>query len=284
MTQQRHPDQPAAWANQTDLLIGCFQRYRAALDSLPDESHRPLLVKPSFHRHLTFLTLLEGWGTVAETHLAFKLTNEINNFGQALQKLTAWESVLNSAEVNEKHELLIEFVIPLAIHVLNLPFALKNRFAFASMRLSDEVNQFGNSHPVHLERTSDEMKTPEWKLMWRYGAHWHACAGAKESVEKIVPNGSRRVGNIHAYRDRFVHRIPDYIGLGSLEKTSVERSERGWKVTTSNLPPLNLQDIVRDLIPAHEACIQAHAALCKLAEEHWQHLHPLLNSRRAPVI
>lgn len=44
----------------------------------------------------------------------------------------------------------------------------------------------------------------------------------------------------------------------------------------SNLPPLDLPEIVRELTPAHEACCQAHAELCALADEQWQHLRSLL--------
>lgn len=277
MTHQQHLDQPEAWARETELLANGFQRYRAALDALPHESHRPLVNKPSFHRHLTVFTPLDGWGTVAETHLGFMLTNEVNSFGQGLEKLAAWARVLDAADIDEKQELLLEFVIPLAAYVLNLPFALKNRFAFAAMRLSDEVNQLCNRAPVGLKRTSDDMNSPNWKDLWGYCTHWTTCRKVKKAVEKICLAGNSRVSRVDTYRDRFVHRIPHYIGLGILETTVVERSERGWTATTSNLQPLDLVEIVRELTPAHEACQQAHAELCALADEQWQHIHPLLD-------
>lgn len=281
MTNQ-HPDQPIAWALQTDLMADGFRRYRTALDALPPESRRPLVARPSFPRHLTFLTPLDGWGTVADTHLGFMLTNEVNSFGQSLEKLAAWARVLDAVGIGEKHELLLEFVTPLATYVLNLPFALKNRFAFAAMRLSDEANQLCSKVADGLERTSDDRRVPEWKVLWRYGAHWQSWAGVKKAVEDISPDGSNRVGRIEKYRDRFVHRIPHYIGLGILETTSVERRESGWTVTTSNVPPLDLFEIVRELIPAHEACRQAHAVLQELANEQWLHLCPWLD-RSTPI-
>lgn len=276
MTHQQHLDQPEPWAQKAELLAKGFKRYRAALDALPHESRRPLVIKPSFHRHLTFLTPLDGWGTVAETHLGFMLTNEVNSFGQGLEKLAAWARELDAADIGEKQELLLELVIPLAAHVLNLPFALKNRFAFAAMRLSDEVNQFCNREPERLERTSDDMKSPRWKDIWCYCAHWTRYPQVKNAVEKICLAGNSRVSRVDTYRDRFVHRIPHYIGLGMLETTSVEWDERRWTATTSNLPPLDLLEIVKELTPVHEACRQAHAELCALADEQWQHVHSLL--------
>lgn len=277
MTPPQHPDQPDAWAQQTELLANGFQRYRAALDALPQESSLPLVLKPSFHRHLTVFTPLDGWGTVAETHLGFMLTNEVNNFGQGLQKLAAWARVLDTANIDEKHELLREFVIPLAAHMLNLPFALKNRFAFAAMRLSDEVNQLCNRVPGGLARTSDDMNSPKWKNLWSYCTLWTKCPQVKKAVEKICLAGISRVSRVDTYRDRFVHRIPHYIGLGILETTVVQQKDRVWTVKTSNEPPLNLLEIVNELTPAHEACRQAHAELCSLADEQWEHIRPMLN-------
>jgi hypothetical protein len=277
MIHTQHLDQPAAWARETELLAEGFQRYRTALDALPHESSRPLVVKPGVQRHLTMFTPVDGWGTVAEAHLGFMLTNEVNIFGQGLVKLAAWARVLDAADIDEKHELLLEFVSPLAAQVLNLPFALKNRFAFAAMRLSDEANRLCNKGLKSLERTTDDMKAPKWDLLWRYGEPWTSCTRVQEAVEKIFPGGGKRVSLIDTYRDRFVHRIPRYIGLGILEKTLVERNERGWIVTTNNLPPLDLFEIVRELTPAHDACQQAHAALCALADEQWQHVRLLLD-------
>lgn len=253
-----------------------FQRYRTALNALPHESHRPLVIKPSFHRHLTVHTPLDGWGTVAETHLGFMLTNEVNSFGQGLEKLAAWAHVLEMSEIDEKHEPLLEFVMPLAAHVLNLPFALKNRFAFAAMRLSDEINRMCDMGAGELERTSDDLEAPKQDSLWRYVAPWKSCTQVKEAVKKITPGRKSRTSRPETYRDRFVHRIPHYIGLGILETTIAEWNDRGWTTKTSYLPPLDLLEIVRELTPAHEACCQAHAKLCALADEQWQHLRSLL--------
>lgn len=276
MTHQQHLDQPEAWAQQSEHLAKGFQRYRAALDALPHESRRPLVIKPSFHRHLTFQTPLDGWGTVAETHLGFMLTNEVNSFGQGIEKLAAWAQVLETSDIDEKHELLLEFVIPLAAHVLNLPFALKNRFAFAAMRLSDEVNRMCDIGTSGLKRTSDDLRAPEWDSLWRYVAPWTSCTRVKEAVEEIAPGGKSRTSRIETYRDRFVHRIPHYIGLGVLETTVAEWNDSGWTTSTSYMQPLDLLEIVRELKPAHNACRQSHAELCALANEQWQHIHPLL--------
>lgn len=234
------------------------------------------MIKPSFHRHLTIHTPLDGWGTVAQTHLGFMLTNEVNSFGQGLEKLAAWARVLETSDIDEKHELLLEFVMPLAAHVLNLPFALKNRFAFAAMRLSDEVNRMCDMGIGELKRTSDDLEAPKQDSLWRYVAPWKSCTRVKEAVKKITPGGKSRTSRTETYRDRFVHRIPHYIGLGILETTIAEWNDLGWTTKTSYLPPLDLLEIVRELTPAHEACRQAHAELCALADEQWQHLRPLL--------
>lgn len=275
----RPNDQPAAWSGQTHLLATGFQRYRAALDGLPASKRRSLIARPDFPRHLTFFTKFDAWCTAAETQVGFMLTNEVNMLGQSIEKLAAWQEVLNTAALDEKHELLQEFVIPLAIYALNLPFALKNRFSFAAMRLADEANQFISPVPVEITRTSDEMVSPKWEIMWRYGSHWNKWQSVKDAVEKIIPNSKNRKTRIESYRDRFVHRIPHYIGLGVFESTKLEQVDQGWKITVSQHPPIELDDIVDELTPVHAACRTTHAAMCELANEQWAALRFLMDGQ-----
>lgn len=270
MTDQTPMGQPAAWAKQTGILVQGLQDYRDALDMLPREQCRTLIEMPKLHRHLTYMTPLDGWGTVAETHLGFMLTNEINLLGQSLQRLSAWARVLVHADIEVKHELLYEFVISLAAQALNLPFALKNRFAFAAMRLSDEANQLTQKN-TDSEKTSDDTKSPKkWNAFWTYSKPWSGCAAVKEAVEKILPDSKNRNGPIETHRDRHAHRIPRYIGLGILESALVEWQEHKWTVSISQLPPIDLDEIVATLTPCHQASLVAHAKLCALAEEQWQ--------------
>lgn len=156
--------------------------------------------------------------------------------------------------------------------MLNLPYALKNRFAFAAMRMSDEANRICPNVAVELPATTDDSAAPKWNLLWAYVSLWKSCEGVRNSVDKITPAGRSRIGRIEAYRDRYVHRIPCYIGLGILESTAVEWNHRGWSATTSNSAPLDLIEIVKDLVPAHDACRKAHIELDGLANEHWQQL------------
>jgi len=278
MTHQQFVDQPEAWAQQTNLLSHGFEQYRTALDALPAEQHRPLVTKPSFHRRLTVFTLFDGWGTVAQTHLGYMLTNEVNSFGQGLQKLAAWACVLKTADTEVKHELLVEFVMPLATHALNLPFALKNRFAFAAMRLSDEANRISKNETCKLKKTSDDSKAPNtWNEFWNYGAPWSSCASVRGAVEEIFPDLKSRLRPIDTHRDRYVHRIPQYLGLGVLETASVEWDHNKWTVKRTELPALDLDEIVAVLTPYHQASLQAHAALCALANEQLQCIQVLLN-------
>ncbi|MCM2342102.1 hypothetical protein [Rhodoferax sp.] len=272
MTDQTPMGQPAAWAKQTGILVQGLQDYRDALDMLPREQCRSLIEMPKLHRHLTYMTPLDGWGTVAETHLGYMLTNEVNRLGQSLQKLTAWASILKRVDIEVKHELLYEFVNPLAELALNLPFAIKNRFAFAAMRLSDEANQL-TQNSYSLEKTSDDTEAPHrWNDFWTYSRPWNGCSAVKTAVEGILPDSKNRNGPIETHRDRYAHRIPRYIGLGILESALVEWQEHRWTVSISELPPIDLDGIVATLTPCHQACLDAHAKLCMLAAEQWQHI------------
>lgn len=176
---------------------------------------------------------------------------------------------------DEQLELVTEFIKPLAVYVLSLPFSLKNRFAFAAMRLSDEANRLCKRNSSSLTPTSDDMQSPSWSKMWNYSTEWSKHLALKVATEAICQAQDKRTGPVNAFRDRFVHRIPHYIGLGITERCVLERNGSRWTITNQNVAPVELADIVADLTPQHEAAMQSHMALVELVElvaEQWEHL------------
>lgn len=266
-----HPDQPQAWAQETQWLLGAFQRHRDALDALPAQACRPLIEIPSIARHLTWGTPLDVWATPAEVH-TWNLTNEVNAFGESIKKIDAWARIFDTFTRDEQVNLVTEFINPLAVYALSLPFSLKNRFAFAAMRLSDEANRLCGKNTPPLPSTSDDMNSPNIEKMWKYTSEWQRGSAMKSIAESICAMPKERAGPVHAYRDRFFHRIPHYIGLGVMERAVLKGNASGWTITNQDIQPVSLATIAADLTPQHEAAIQCHVALVELVAEQWEYL------------
>lgn len=264
-----HPEQPQAWAEETQWLISAFRRHRDALDALPDLANRPLVKIPAIARRQTFLRPLDVWATPAEVH-SLNLANAVNEFGQSIQKIDAWARIFETFTEDEQLHLVIEFINPLAVYALSLPFSLKNLFAFAAMRLSDEANRLCKNHLSQLTPTSDETQSPKWDKMWAYSTQWTKHLALKEATHDICQEQEKRTGPVNAYRDRFVHRIPLYIGLGMMECCVLQREKSMWTITNHNVAAVKLADIVAELTPQHDAAIRSHKALAELVTEQWE--------------
>lgn len=202
------------------------------------------------------------------------MTNEVNAFGQSVQKINAWARIFDTFTRDEQVNLVTEFINPLAVYALSLPFSLKNCFAFAAMRLSDEANRLCGKSTAQLTPTSDDMNSPGIEEMWKYTNEWRRGSEIKMKniAEAICSSPKERVGPVHAYRDRFFHRIPHYIGLGVMERAVLKGNASEWTITNQDLQPVSLATIAADLTPQHEAAMQCHAALVELVAEQWEYL------------
>lgn len=68
------------------------------------------------------------------------LANGINHLINLVARLAAWQKVIESPDLHEKNELLLEFVQDLASTALLTPYTIKARFYFAVAHLSHQAN------------------------------------------------------------------------------------------------------------------------------------------------
>ena len=223
-------------AQKTQWLLSAFQRHRDALDALPVQACRPLIEIPHIARHLTLGTPLDVWATPAEVH-TWNLTNEVNAFGESIQKIDAWARIFDTFTLDEQVTLVTEFINPLAVYALSLPFSLKNRFAFAAMRLSDEANRLCGKSSPQLPSTSDDMETPQLKKMWPYTSQWQCGSEIKNIAERICHMPKDRAGPVHAYRDRFFTAFHITSALGSWSLRCLKATQAGGRSQTKTYSP-----------------------------------------------
>lgn len=74
----------------------------------------------------------------------YDLTRSANEIKRGTKRLKAWSQVLKSCGESEKISLLFEFVDRDATIALNLPYAIKQRFYFATAHLSHQANRYRN--------------------------------------------------------------------------------------------------------------------------------------------
>lgn len=254
-----------------DVSFGAGQaRYRSALHQLPAEVRRTQVsFDAPVSRHLTLDTMAEAWGETSDTHW-LRLTNEVNDFGYCLDRLTAWQASLDSAESSDARlALLAEVVLPLAHHALNLPMALKSRFAFAAWRTCHEIDVLlSPAGSESASRTKDIDQAPKSNEMWSEAKRWVAITRLRAAVEAIYPR-NRDSDPVLSYRDRFMHRIPPYLEQGVWGQAHLVRSDGRWTVRMHDEPPLPLSDVWNVLALSHAAAINAHTAFASLLREHW---------------
>ncbi len=68
-----------------------------------------------------------------------ELLNEINQFCSILKNLNSWEKILKDYSEGMKFNILIEIINPVCMSALNTPYAIKNRFTYASVMLLRET-------------------------------------------------------------------------------------------------------------------------------------------------
>jgi hypothetical protein len=254
-----------------DASFGAGQaRYRGALHQIPAEVRRPQVpFDAPVSRHLTMDTMADAWGGTSDTHWC-RLTNEVNDFGYCLDRLHAWKASLDTAESAEARlALLAEVVLPLAHHALNLPMALKSRFAFAVWRTHHEMDVLLSPPGSELSsRSRDSHQAPKWNEMWSEAERWEAIPRLRAAVDAIYPQ-SRDSDPVFSYRDRFMHRIPPYLEQGVWSQAHLVRGNGKWTVHMRDEPPLRLSTVLDALVRSHAAAADAHAEFGRLLSEHW---------------
>ena len=189
------------------FYIKAYVKYRKEIKNIN------FLVNPISYKRFILPTQISGeWVVYCEMleNFSRQLVDDINQLRRYIIKLEAWSKVLFHYEnEEEKIYLLLEFIEPLAIIALNLPYAIKNRFIFSLSHICHQANRikFPNWRDDLPEdqfinlKTMDE-KCKVWENYNNFKLHFLYIANDKFNKETSK------------FRHKFHHRIPVSVEFG----------------------------------------------------------------------
>lgn len=195
-----------------------------------------------------------------------EIANTINSFRRYIRDLQAWASVIRQLSIEEKLEITIAFVDPLATIAVNLVNVIQARFIFASAHLCHQANKAKDIRGWHDDLPAD--RNIGWKVAHNYGCNWDRYDDFKKAVKSIGDEafndatGDFRNSYNHRFSPRFV------VGMTNLVCRYVDKATGAVSYGFGGREPHELQDIARLLIDQHARCSLAFAAFQALVREH----------------
>lgn len=191
------------------------------------------------------------------------VANEINQLGVCIQRLEAWDEVLRQASDEERHELVFEFINPVAFLALNLPAAIRERTIFAATHLCHHANRIHPDWVDNLEADHNiRMKSLEkWSRQWKPGGPLVARLQQLDGEEFRAATKN--------FRNRFHHRNPPRLEIGvTATLTRIDGPPGRTTLGLGVAAPLQLAELIGPLWGQHAACLAAFAEFQYLVLEH----------------
>ena len=209
-----------------------------------------------------------------------EILNSINQFYSQLIRLGAWSDVLDEYEDQKKLDILVEIIEPLASHIVNTVYALKERIAFVTSSLIHHTSSlFGT------EWKDTDFKAGKFYFVQVYGClkklkEYTGSADKADKLRSFLDQIDDEVfrESTKEFRGRFQHMIPPNIEVG-LSGMINRIEDRNGKISygIGGQKPLCLKDILPQLNDQHEKCSEAFRAFWELLQEMldvWQSERP----------
>lgn len=195
-----------------------------------------------------------------------EIANTINQLTEYRHRLKTWNMVITGMDEKQKMNATHEFIEPLAIIALNLPYVIRSRFIFATAHLCHQANR-----SLELLSWKDDLPLDSeiyFKDADKYGANWKPHKKLKLALEKIAAKGYT-VGTRdfrHSYNHRFCPRI--VIGMTEIVTRHIDKASGKTSYVIGGKPALALDVIIDLLTEQCISCYTAFDAFQKLVREH----------------
>jgi hypothetical protein len=195
---------------------------------------------------------------------AAELANTINILTNDVHRLRAWSVVLAPLSTEKKMEALLEFIQPLAVSAIGLPYVIKSRFAYSVAHLSHHANR---------------AKDPGWKDEFPgdgtiylndadpFGRRWRSYRAFKLRVERIAAKKYKDATG--DFRNAYNHRFPRHLIVGSSGTVtrSIDSNNGRPVYAIGGSLPLGLDDVASLLSKERDLSYKAFAAFQDLVGE-----------------
>lgn len=155
-----------------------------------------------------------GWvpyGLMLPEHCR-EISNSINELGRYVSSLEAWKLVLHKFNDDEKLEIVIEFVTPIAVLALNHPYVIHSRFIYSIAHLCHQANRVKDNNWIDDLPLDDEIYID---VADKYCRRWQSYRTLKLALEKISNKKFR--SDTHDFRNKYIHRYSLGIEIGVTE-------------------------------------------------------------------
>lgn len=193
-----------------------------------------------------------------------ELANSINELLRYVTNLKAWKHVIARKNDNEKHELIIEFVSPIATLAINMPYVIRSRFIYSVAHLCHQANQTKEDKWVDDLPIDNEIY---FDAADKYSSQWKRYKKLKPALENIANRKYQSV--TFDFRNKYNHRYSPRIELGLTGLVTRNVGNDG-KVSYGfgYTKPLKLEQVLPALSDQHSLCIRAFGQYQKLVNEH----------------
>lgn len=194
-----------------------------------------------------------------------ELANVINDLTSYVPRLEAWSDVVRSLSNDEKLAACREFIDPVAIVAVGLPYAIKARFVFAIAHLCHQANRArrGKDWQENLTWDSDiKMDVAE-----TLGGDWSAFKCLKTRLDTV--NGKAFREATHDFRNAYNHRLsPRFvIGMTQMVTRHVDPKTKSVSYGFGGMEALDLAEVSALLAAQRDNCYGVFEAFQTLVQE-----------------
>lgn len=195
-----------------------------------------------------------------------ELANVINDLTNYVSRLEAWSEVMRTLSNDEKLEACREFIDPLAIVAVGLPYAIKARFVFAIAHLCHQANRARQGRDWQDNLTWDgDIKMDAAETL---GGDWPSFKRLKVRLDTV--NGKAFKQATHDFRNAYNHRLsPRFvIGITQMVTRQVDPKTKSVYYGFGGIEPLDLAEVSALLTAQRDNCYRVFEAFQALVLEH----------------
>jgi hypothetical protein len=237
---------------EQSMSVELYRQYLAALVETPHDCE---FVEYEWGKLPDSLPVMSLPYRLMFTEFSVGIANGLNDLINYTQRLKAWSTLIAAMTDQEKLDVAHEFIYPVAIVSLNLPYVIKSRFIFAAAHLCHQANQAHDGVAWKDDLRLDHKIVSQDAD--KHGAKWSRYDPFRIGVEGI--GDKTYVEATHNFRHTYNHRFSPNVVIGFTR--FVTRKEdpqtKAVKYVLGQLPPLTL-DRVADLLA--EQCKRGRAA------------------------
>lgn len=196
-----------------------------------------------------------------------EIANTINTLSSYTKRIKAWSIVIDGLSQEDKLRVVAEFIDPVAIVAVGLPYVIRSRFVFAAAHLCHQANQAKPEVAWEDDLALDQeiyMDHAQAK-----GARWRKFGRLKLQMEKIGGRSFKQA--THDFRHAYNHRFSPHfvVGFSQIVRRVVDpETKKATSYVIGGIEPINLNELSSILRKECDYCYLAFDAFQKLVAEH----------------